>query len=497
MIDLEGVKKEEVNLILDFVLFCIALLVFIYIMYVTNYKKFIEKQNKKLNIAVEEKTKKLREQSKKLSFLAHHDVLTNLPNKNLLMDRIRQAIKHAKRENKSIAVLFMDLDRFKEINDTYGHDIGDELLRQVAKRIASHIREEDTFSRIGGDEFVLVLPATNQVNVISVVEKIFTVMQTPYIIDNIDIYVTFSIGISLYDQDGKTPEILLRNADTAMYKAKHEGKNSYQFYNEEMTALIRQRIELDNDIRLGLRREEFEVYYQPKIDAKNNKLIGLEALVRWNHPEKGMIYPNDFIPFCEEIGLIVHLDSYMLKHTFMQMQVWKQKGVNYGQLSINISTKKLESENFTTELYTLLEHYDVDPATVELEILEGQIMKNPQRSIKILNAIRSIGISVAIDDFGTGYSSLSYLKKLPVTKLKIDRSFILDVLENEDDAAIIQTIIVLGKHLGLEIIAEGVETKAHVEFLLQAGCNNIQGYYYSRPLALEACEAFIQQYNKG
>ena len=497
MLDMQSVENERKNLIQNLILFFIAFVVFVYVMYVTNYKRFVEKQNEKLNLAVEEKTQKLQEQSQKLAYLAHHDVLTGLPNKNLLMDRLRQAIKHAERENESIAVLFLDLDRFKEINDMYGHDIGDELLCQIAKRLNSHIRGEDTLARIGGDEFVLVLPATTQVTVMAVLDKVFKAMQAPFIVNEINIHATFSIGISLYDQDGQTPEILLRNADTAMYKAKDNGKNSYQFYNEEMTALIRKRIELDNDIRLGLKREEFEVYYQPKINAQKNELIGLEALVRWNHPIKGLIYPNDFIPFCEEVGLIIQIDSYMLKHTFMQMQKWQDQGIYYGELSINISTKKLENENFRNELYTLLEHYPIDPSTVELEILEGQIMKNPKRSIGILNSIRSMGISVAIDDFGTGYSSLSYLKKLPVTKLKIDRSFVVDVLENEDDAAIIRTIIVLGKNLGLEIIAEGVETKAHVDFLLAAGCSNIQGYYYAKPLSLKDCEAFMQKYTKG
>ena len=497
LLDMQSVEKEKQNLILNLILLFLAFVVFIYVMYVTNYKKFIEKQNEKLNIAVEEKTQKLQEQSQKLAYLAHHDVLTNLPNKNLLIDRMRQAIKHAKREGTSVAILFLDLDRFKEINDMYGHDIGDELLKQIAKRLTSYIREEDTLARIGGDEFVLILPSTSQVNVVVVIEKIFDAMAEPFVVNNIDIYATFSIGVTLCPQDGETPEILLRNADTAMYKAKDNGKNSYQFYDEEMTALIKKRIELDNDIRLGLQREEFEVYYQPKIDANNNKLVGLEALVRWNHPLKGLVYPNDFIPFCEEVGLIVQLDSYVLKHAFMQMQIWQNQGIDYGELSINISTKKLESEDFRHELYTLLEHYPVDPTTVELEILEGQIMKNPERSIGILNSIRSMGISVAIDDFGTGYSSLSYLKKLPVTKLKIDRSFVVDVLENEDDAAIIRTIIVLGKNLGLDIIAEGVETKDHVDFLVDAGCNKIQGYYYSKPLSIKECEAFIQKYSKG
>jgi len=494
-LNLKAVEQERQNLIENLLILFIAFIILVYIMYIVNYKKFIEKQNKKLNDAVEEKTYKLQEQSKKLMYLAHHDVLTGLPNKNLLMDRLRQAMKHAKREESNLALLFLDLDRFKEINDTYGHDIGDRLLQKIAKRLSSCIREEDSLARIGGDEFVLILPETNQIDVLVVIRKIFRAMEKAYRVNNIDIYTTFSIGISTYPQDGKTPEILLRNADTAMYKAKENGKNSYQFYDEAMTTLIQKRIALDNDIRNSLKQEEFEIYYQPKIDARINKLVGLEALIRWNHPIRGIVYPDEFIPFCEEVGLIVDIDSYVLKHTFIQMQRWQQDGIDYKQLSINISTRKLEQSGFRSELYALLEQYEVVPQSVEVEILEGQIMQNPEYSISILNSIRSMGLSVAIDDFGTGYSSLSYLKKLPVTKLKIDRSFVIDVLENEDDAAIIRTIIVLGKNLGLEVIAEGVETKEHVDFLVEAGCNYIQGYFYAKPMALQACEAFIKKYS--
>jgi len=476
------------------VLSLFIMIIFIYIVYNVNYKNFIQKQNELLESTVEEKTQELQEQSKKMRYLAHHDSLTALPNKNLFLDRLKQAIKHAKRQHQALCVLFLDLDRFKEINDTYGHDVGDELLKSISIRLLACVRDEDTVARIGGDEFTVLLPNTNQVSVIKVVEKIFDEMKKPFLLLGVEIRITFSIGISVYKQDGETPDLLLRNADTAMYKVKDSGKNSYQFYNERMTELVQKRLKLDTDIRKGLERGEFEAYYQPKIDATMMRIIGLEALIRWNHPTRGLLYPVDFIPFAEEIGLITDIDKYMLKYCVNQLVQWHQQGFHTGKLSINISTKKLESEEFRNELYHLIEKSQVNTKLLELEILESQIMQDPNKSIDILRSIRSLGISISIDDFGTGYSSLSYLKKLPITKLKIDRSFIVDVPQDEDDVAIVKTIISLAKNLGLEIIAEGVETEGQVEFLVQEGCPNIQGYYYAKALSKSECEDFMKKY---
>ena len=493
-IDMSEVYQTKTKIIETLILISLFLLIFLYIIYSVNYKKFIQQQNELLEETVEEKTQELQKQSKKMKYLAHHDALTALPNKNLFLDRLKQSIKHAKRQHQSLAVLFLDLDRFKEINDTYGHDVGDELLKGIAQRLQTCVREDDTVARIGGDEFTIILPNTNQVSVVKVVEKIFDDMKQPFIITGVDIHATFSVGISVYKQDGETPDILLRNADTAMYKAKDNGKNSYQFYNQQMTELVRKRLQLDTDIRNGLKNGEFEAYYQPKIDATTLRIEGLEALIRWNHPTKGLLYPVEFIPFAEEIGLIVEIDRYMLEHCVNQLVEWSAAGYKSGKLSINVSTKKLESDNFRSELYRIVEKSGVDTELLELEILESQIMKDPERSVDILRSIRSLGISISIDDFGTGYSSLSYLKKLPVSKLKIDRSFIMDVPEDEDDAAIVKTIIALAKNLGLEIIAEGVETEGQIEFLVQEGCHTIQGYYYSKALTKDECEAFMKKH---
>ncbi|QOP45488.1 bifunctional diguanylate cyclase/phosphodiesterase [Sulfurimonas paralvinellae] len=493
-IDMSAIYETRDNIIKTLVLISIFLLVLIYIIYSVNYKKFIQQQNELLEETVEEKTEELQKQSKKMQYLAHHDSLTALPNKNLFLDRLKQAIKHAKRQHNSLGVLFLDLDRFKEINDTYGHDVGDELLRRISQRLQEIVRDDDTVARIGGDEFTVILPNTDQVNVVKVVEKIFEDMKRPFILSGVDIHATFSVGISIYKQDGETPDILLRNADTAMYKAKDSGKNTYQFYNQQMTELVRKRLQLDTDIRNGLKNGEFEAYYQPKIDATTLRVAGLEALIRWNHPTKGLLYPVEFIPFAEEIGLITEIDQYMLTHCVNQLVEWEAAGYHTGKLSINVSTKKLESDNFRSELYRLIEKSRVNTDLLELEILESQIMRDPEHSIDILRSVRSLGISISIDDFGTGYSSLSYLKKLPVSKLKIDRSFIIDVPEDEDDVAIVRTIISLAKNLKLEIIAEGVETEGQVEFLVQEGCRNIQGYYYSKALTKTECEAFMKKH---
>jgi len=493
-IDMREITETQRNIVRTLLLIGFFLLLILYLIYSINYKKFIQKQNERLEYAVEEKTEELQKQTEQMQYLAHHDSLTKLPNRHLFLDRLKQAVKHAKRNHHSLAVLFLDLDRFKEVNDTYGHDVGDELLNLIAQRLLTCVRDEDTVGRIGGDEFTILLQNTTQVNAIKVVDKIFQEMRKPFLISDIHINATFSIGISMYRQDGDTPDVLLRNADTAMYKAKDNGKNSYEFYSEEMTELVRKRLELDSDIRNGLLNGEFEAYYQPKIDATTMRIVGMEALIRWNHPTQGLLYPSEFIPFAEEVGLIVDIDRYMLKHCVNQLVEWSAAGFHTGKLSINISTKKLESPTFRSELYRIIEISGVDTKLLELEILESQIMRDPERSIDILRSIRNLGISISIDDFGTGYSSLSYLKKLPVSKLKIDKSFVENIPDDEDDIAIVRTIIALAEHLGLETIAEGVEKESQIEFLVQEGCHNIQGYYYSKALNKDACEAFMKKY---
>ncbi|QOP43297.1 EAL domain-containing protein [Sulfurimonas sediminis] len=497
LIDLSDIQQAKNSILEVTLLIFLLIIVFLYYVYNVNYKRFIEEQNEILEQSVEEKTKELELQSNILRFIAHHDHLTQLPNKVLLLDRIEEAIKHYKSTGEQLSIFFLDLDSFKDVNDTYGHEVGDELLLEITKRLQKCIKNDDTLARLGGDEFAILHRNTTHFSMINLIESILIQMKKPFNIKNIEIYTTFSIGVALYPQDAKKASQLLRNAETAMYKAKDSGKNTYQFYEKKMTEMALQKIQLDADIRKALKNREFVSYFQPKIDARNGKIVGLEALIRWIHPQKGLINPNDFIPFCEETGLILEIDKYMLTHAIKQILKWQQKGLEFGKVSVNVSTKKIESSNYIEELSYTVESLQFDTALLELEILEGQIMKDPQKSIDILNKIQNLGISVSIDDFGTGYSSLSYLKKLPVNKIKIDRSFIIDVPKNKDDVAIVKTIISLAKNLGLQIIAEGVETKEQLDFLVQEGCYDIQGYYFSKPLPVDECEAFIISKNRG
>ena len=319
-------------------------------------------------------------------------------------------------------------------------------------------------------------------------------MQDKISIANTDLFVTFSIGISNFPQDGDTPTILLRNADTAMYKAKELGKNQYQFYNQEMTELAIQRAEIEHDLRLALENGELIPYFQPKFNALTNKIIGMEALIRWEHPIKGLIPPNDFITIAEEIGLIIPIDKFMMQKSIQIVQEWQKEGLDTGVISLNLSIKQLEKEDCIDTLKNLLTSFSLIPEMLELEITENQIMNNPEISITILQEIRNLGIGISVDDFGTGYSSLSYLKRLPINKLKIDKSFIDDLPDDKDDVAITKAIIALAESLGLDLIAEGVETKEQLEFLVSKGCNIIQGYYYSKPLPAHAYRELLLKY---
>ena len=492
-IDISDIEKEKQTILFVFILIFLSISGMLYYFYIINYKNFVEIQNKILEDSVEDKTKELKDKSKILKYQAEHDPLTKLPNRLLFLDRLKQAIKHAKRREQKVSVLFLDLDRFKEINDSYGHEAGDKLLKRVTTRLQQSVRDEDTVARLGGDEFTIILQNLEQKDIIKIIDKIMNHMQEAFFINDVELFTTFSIGISNYPDDGETPEILLRNADTAMYKAKDSGKNNYQFYDEEMTKIAFERVQLEQDIRNALANNEFEPYFQPKIDAKNSKIIGVEALIRWIHPEKGIIFPDKFIPFAEEIGLINEIDDYMMLSSMKQVLKWQEEGIECGKLSLNLSVKQLSSKNYVTELKENIYNIGFDTKYLELEITESYIMDDPDRAISILNEIRSLGISISIDDFGTGYSSLSYLKKLPITKLKIDRSFIMDIPKDKDDVAIVKTIISLAENLGLGVIAEGVETKEQVDFLVKEGCKNIQGYYFSKPLSSNDLERFIIQ----
>jgi diguanylate cyclase (GGDEF)-like protein/PAS domain S-box-containing protein len=432
-------------------------------------------------------------QTEKLRHQAHHDMLTNLPNRVLFRDRLDQNIASSKRNNKKFALLFIDLDQFKNINDSLGHHVGDEVLIEASKRLSTVIREEDTLSRLGGDEFTIILKdIKDSKNAVIVAQKIIDILKEPIIIKDLELYVSSSIGISVYPDDTKEGDNLIKYADAAMYKAKDEGRNNYQFYSSEMTESAFERVIMEQSLRVAIKEESFVVYYQPQIDSKTNKLVGMEALVRWEHTDAGIISPEKFIPLAEETGMIIQIDLIVLRNAMYQFKAWIDQGFNPGKLSLNLSAKQIENNNFIEILSDTMKKLQFDPAWLTLEITEGQIMKNPEDSIKRLKEINNLGIEIAIDDFGTGYSSLAYLKRLPVNKLKIDKAFVEGLPDDDEDIAISKAIIALAQILNLKLVAEGVETKEQQEFMAANGCNVIQGYYYSKPLDTHNMNKFLK-----
>ncbi|MCD6190146.1 MAG: EAL domain-containing protein [Sulfurimonas sp.] len=429
-----------------------------------------------------------------LDHQAHHDALTGLANRILFNDRLEQSLKKAKRSKSKIAVLFIDLDHFKEINDSLGHAVGDDILKIVTKRLNSTIRNEDSIARLGGDEFVVMVDGLAQgQNASLLAQKILTVLAEPITLEGHILYVSSSIGISLYPDDGASTDDLLKYADAAMYKAKAEGRNNFQFYCSEMTELAFERVVMEASLRAALKNGDFIVYYQPQIDAKKNKLVGMEALVRWKHTTMGMISPAKFIPLAETTGLIIELDQFVMRTAMRQIVQWYKDGLNPGKLALNLAVKQLQQKDFIDTLQNMLRETECKAEWIELEVTEGKIMHNPEDAIVVLNQISDIGIELAIDDFGTGYSSLSYIKKLPIHKLKIDQSFIRDLPDDAEDSAITKAVISLAQNLNLNVIAEGVETVQQRDFLLKNGCNHIQGYFYSKPIDASKIEIILKE----
>lgn len=384
----------------------------------------------------------------------------------------------------SSLLLFIDLDQFKKINDSFGHNLGDEILVELSKKINDSIRIENTLARLGGDEFAIIIKDIKNMQVPSkVARKILNIIKENLEIQGNKFYISASIGISLFPQDADNAEDIVKFADAALYKAKDEGRDNFQFYSSDMTTLAFERVLLQSNLRIAIQEEQFIVYYQPQYDIQTNTIVGMEALVRWQHPELGLIPPNNFIPLAEESGLIIEIDRIVMKKAMKQFQEWYALGLQPGILSLNLAMKQLASHSFINELITVMQEHQFNPYWLELELTESQVMNNPDSAIKKLKEINELGIDIAIDDFGTGYSSLAYLKKLPLDKLKIDQSFIRDL--DVDDKAIAKAIIGLGESLNLKIIAEGVETKEQLEFLQQNRCHYIQGYFYSRPIPAE------------
>ncbi|MFT5835861.1 MAG: diguanylate cyclase (GGDEF)-like protein [Sulfurimonas sp.] len=449
---------------------------------------------KKIQLDLKKSLKILDKQREQLEYQANHDSLTDLPNRILFMDRLQQSINLAQRYNNKVAILFIDLDNFKEINDSLGHDIGDKVLVEVSRRMKRDMRKSDTLSRLGGDEFCIILnDITDIKNISDIITSEMLTLKEPMQINGQTLYVSMSIGVSVYPNDGDTASTLLKNADAAMYKAKGDGRNTYCFYDEAMTERAFERVFLETALRKALEQDELVVYFQPQMNCKEDKLVGMEALVRWEHPTMGLIYPDKFIPLAESTGMIVELDRIVMKKALTQFKKWNEAGLNPGKLALNLAIKQLEEDDFVEFVENMLDYEDCSYNNIEFELTETQIMSNPESSIETLQKISNMGISIAIDDFGTGYSSLAYLKRLPINKLKIDRSFIKDLPLDAEDAAITKTIISLCDSLNLKVIAEGVENNEQRNFILENGCRFIQGYLYSHPLSIEDMTKYLQK----
>lgn len=421
-----------------------------------------------------------------IEYLATHDALTNLPNRTLLADRLSQALAHAKRTERQVALLFLDLDRFKDVNDSFGHPFGDALLQAVAERLQSSVREGDTVARQGGDEFLILLSDLERVEDIEFVAvKILRALAKPFHIDGRELFVRGSIGASVYPADGADLETLLKHADTAMYRTKEEGGSGYRLYAREMSQRAIERIKMEGALRRALEQQQFELFYQPKVELKGGKIIGSEALIRWRHPDLGLVLPSRFIPIAEETGLIHAIGSWALKTACSQSKAWQEEGLTPFDIAVNLSAKQLKRGNLVKLVDQILRDTGLEGRYLELEITETMVMHDPERFIPILEDLKELGVKLSVDDFGTGYSSLSYLKRLPFDRLKIDQSFVRDIATDTNDAVIVQTVISLGHTLGLKVIAEGVETLEQLTFLCRHRCDDMQGYYSSRPVPAE------------
>jgi diguanylate cyclase (GGDEF)-like protein/PAS domain S-box-containing protein len=428
---------------------------------------------------------KAKESQEKLDHLAHHDPLTQLPNRLLFHDRLQHALQRATREGEQLALLFIDLDRFKNVNDTLGHHIGDELLKQVASALQERLREGDTLARLGGDEFIVLLEnIDNQYGASLVAEKLVQMFEEPFMVAGHELFVTCSVGISLFPDDAADLNMLIRNADVAMYQAKARGRNGYSFYAPSMTGEGVERLRLETFLRRSIEKDEIFLNYQPQVEIDTGRLIGVEALVRWNHPELGLIPPIRFIPLAEDTGFINQLGKWVLQESCRQMTRWQEAGLHVPKIAVNLSAKQFERGSIVNLVADILNETGLEPNRLQLEVTESVIM-NTGDAMVFINDLHSIGVALAIDDFGTGYSSLAYLKQLPVQTLKIDRSFIKDISTDANDEAIAIAIIQLGKSMNLSVIAEGVETEEQASFLLRHGCNLAQGYFYSRPLSAQ------------
>ncbi|MBL8671115.1 MAG: EAL domain-containing protein [Alphaproteobacteria bacterium] len=429
-----------------------------------------------------------------LVYMATHDPLTGLPNRTLLLDRLRQAIAGAERDGTQVGLLFLDLDRFKFVNDGLGHEIGDRLLCRVAERLRAAVRRSDTVGRLGGDEFVVITPnLRHPEEAARVARKVLLSFSEPVVIDGHSLFVTTSVGISVTPTDGQDAQLLLRNADSAMYSAKARGGSTYAFFAAAMNDAAVSRLALETQLRAAVESDQFLLHYQPKVDLASRQLVGFEGLIRWDSPTSGRIAPDRFIPLAEETGLIAPIGEFVLRTALAQLRAWCDQGRNV-PIAINVSGKQLASRDFVEDLRAFTADYGVRPELLEIEITESMAMQNFSQTIDLLNEIKAMGHPLSVDDFGTGYSSLSYLKRLPIQALKVDKSFVRDTPQDEDDSAICATIVAMGHRLGLSIIAEGVETEEQMDFLGKLGCDAAQGFVIAKPLPADELEPIFKRY---
>ena len=419
--------------------------------------------------------------------LAYYDALTHLPNRTLFQDRLHSALQHAERHNEWVVLMFLDLDRFKPINDSLGHAAGDRMLKDVAVRLSACVDGDDTVARMGGDEFTLLLQprATREGalnRAIHVAEQILSSLARPFVLEGREFFVTASIGIALAPQDGDELSQLMKNADTAMYHAKERGKNNFQFYQADMNASALERLELESDLRHAQEQGQFVLHYQPQFSGDGRRLTGVEALLRWKHPSRGLVPPDEFIPVLEELGLVVQVGEWVLEEACRQLRAWHEDKIRIPKISVNLSARQFAEGDLTSRIAAILSRTGVAPACLEVELTESILMRDVSSAMQTLNELKRLGLCIAVDDFGTGYSSLNYLKQFPIDVLKIDRSFVDGLPDGEQDAQIARAIIAMAHSLNMMVIAEGVESHAQLEFLREHGCDEVQGYLLGRPM---------------
>lgn len=433
-----------------------------------------------------------REMSSNMAHMARHDSLTGLPNRVNLTERLTHAIRLAKKYDTQLSVMYIDLDLFKHVNDSLGHNVGDLLLQSVSERLVKCVRATDTVCRQGGDEFVILLDnMEHSLDITRIAESLLEAFESPHLINGHFLYTTLSIGISVYPEDGDSVETLMQNADVAMYHAKQYGRNNFQYFNEEMNQRAVRRLSIVNGLRLALKKQQFELYYQPKFNLASGLISGMEALIRWNDPKLGLVYPNSFIDIAEESGLIVPIGNWIITEACRQVQEWQDAGIACVPVAVNVSAVEFNHKNYLSSIRSVLKKTGLNPALLELELTESVLMDYVESSAKVLDKLKLMGISLAIDDFGTGYSSLSYLKRFPINTLKIDQSFVQNMTTNSDDATIVSAVIGMGNNLQHTIIAEGVETEQQLTFLKTLDCDEGQGFLFSHPLTARDFKAFL------